>query len=254
MNHFFLIILISFLLACSSNKKNKIYSIERDGFLVQGLINKDSLFVDTLFYFNKNKALIKKEFYINGKLENYAFDYYENGETQIKTFFSNGLKNGKLYYYDSTGHCLYEEFYYYGLLVGPAISYTADGEAVEFIFKNLQREPIFYIDYKKGAAIESLVPNSINYVYSIQKRANSRRGVLLLYLIAPPKIEFKYSLLKRKNNKPAEYVFIKDLNSNLPFKEVLLPLSSDSSQFVIGLKIHDSLTNKRAMIYKDVIE
>ena len=131
-------VLILIFSCCRQEKTKRTFLMERDGFRLKGYTNRDSLLVDTLFYYDSDNHLIRKEFYQNGKIEGLVFDYYSNGQVQIISSYSNGKKNGELSYFDSLGNFLYSEYYYFDLLAGPIISKSPNNGMKNYSFKNLE--------------------------------------------------------------------------------------------------------------------
>lgn len=60
---------------------------------------KDSIWV----YFDVEKNIIKKERYVNGKLDGNQYDYFKSGEPLIVRNFTNGAENGKRVTYYENG-------------------------------------------------------------------------------------------------------------------------------------------------------
>lgn len=247
---FIIICLIS--ISCNEKQKKNFVSIKKQDMIVKGDITNDTIYNDTIYYYNNTYNLIKKEYYKNNKREGASTEYYTNGKPNIITFYSDGLKNGYNSYYDSMGNCFYKDFFYYDLIVGPIIYFEKNGTPKRFFFANLQNETLLYINYLDWHGVKDIYSNCINFSTNIQKNNSAKEVSILLYIINPPKFIFEYSILKTKTKSESDYKKTLSVKSELPFKNIVLPVLPEDEHYVIKADIFDSILNKRTIIYKDL--
>lgn len=241
------------LFSCNENKGDGVVTIERDGMILKGNITSDTIFNDTINYYNLNHELISKKVFKENKQEGISTEYYLNGRPMMVTSYSDGLKNGYNSYFDSTsGLCFYRDFYYYGLTMGPVQYFDPMGNPKTYFFVNLENETLLHINYLKWNGIGEVHQECINFTSNYQRTDSTKKVSILLYLMDPPKFSFSYSILKKKKESESDFVKVKNLSSNLPFINVLLPTLPPTEHYAIGLNIFDSLLNKETVIYKDL--
>lgn len=237
-------------------------TLHKGDMVIKGDITRDTIFNDTIQIFNLTGKLLSKKFFINGKQEGTEIDYYLNGRPRIITSFSDGLKNGYNAYFDSlTGLCFYKDFYYYNLPVGPVIHFDKTGAPKRYFFVSLQNETLLDIDYKSWKGIKDIFLDCIKFTSSIQKeftssiqKEDTNQQSIFLYLMNPPRMSFIYSILKRKENGKDEDLvqIITRIDDTKPFTQLVLPVLSSGENYVVGLKVFDSILNKQTLIYKDL--
>ena len=248
----FLLSILSFM-GCKENTDRKFKEIEKNGITAKGYVINDTLFDDTVYYYNKDNVVIRKEFFKIGKKYGLSIDYHSNGVPKIQTMYPDGLKNGFNSYFDTAGNCFYRDYYYYyDLVTGPIEFYYENRMPKRFFFVNLQNETLMDIDYNYWAGIKNIVPNCINYTYNIQKEDTIRKASLLLYLINPPRFSFMYSLLELKRKSDEEVSVVHEFENSMPFENLSLPLLPDSLYYSIRLAVYDSLLRKKTIINKEV--
>lgn len=248
----YLLFFISFFLfSCHDKTKKNIVTIRKDNVIIKGNIINDTLFNDTILYYNLNNNLISKRFFRDGKEEGMSIEYYLNKSPMIITSYSNGLKNGYNTYYDSSGKRFYKDFYYYGLIVGPTIFLDKKENPERFFFMNLQNQTLLDIDYKNWHGIKDVHSKCINFISNFQKRDSMKEISLLLYLIEPPKFSFTYTILKKKKISENDFLEVEKIKSELPFINTFLPVLPNDENYSIGLNIYDSILNKETIIYED---
>lgn len=250
MRYYLLVLCIIFLSCNNLSRKNNV-SISRLDTIWEGKIISDSIFDDTIRYYNLSKKLLGIKVFKNGKLEGVSTEFYENGNPFRTITYNNGVRNGPSSYYDSSGKVIYNDFCYYGLTVGPIIFYDDRRQPKSFFFSNLQNEDLIHIDYQDWKGIKDIYNKCINFTTNIQKRDTSREISLLLYLIKPPRLSFQYSILKRKVTEE-DFVKIKDIHSESSFINIALDELPTDERYIIGLNIYDSILNKATVIYKDL--
>lgn len=242
---------ISILFSCSEIVKQKTVTIRRSDTIITGNITGDSLFNDTVKYYDLKGRLMSCKFFKNGKEEGVATDYYQNGKPQNITSYSDGMKNGYRHYFDSSGGLLYKDYYYYDLTVGP-IMFFKSGKPKKYFFSSLENEDLIMINYEQWHGVKDIVSNCINFSKNIQKRDSISELSLFIYLPNPPKFSFKYSILKKKKRDVTGFIEIRNIKSVLPFEQISLPSLPADDHYVIGLNIYDSIINRETMIYKDL--
>lgn len=251
MNKFFLIQVLLMFAACK-NPNKQYQTIIKDGVIIKGKAINDSIFNDTVFYYNRNNNLIQKDYFRNGRIDGESIHYFTNGKPMKIATYKDGLKNGYNSYYDSLGKCYYQDFYFYDLVVGPISYYDKQENPLRFFFVNLENKTLLDIDYRKWVGIEKVVPNVINYSYDKQRKDSTDEISLLLYLIKPPKLALDYSLLKINRQLETEIPIISKIENDLPFSNLTLPVLSDSFYYSIRVSIYDSILKKQTIIKKEV--
>lgn len=247
---------ISFLfvlcIACKNNSRKKIVTVNKDGLTVKGYIVNDSIFDDTVYYYDAREQLVRKEYFQSGKLEGHSIEFYANGKMRSLFSYTSSIRNGVNGYYDSSGRIVYRDFYYYGVPVGPITLFDEKESPKRFFFINFQNETLMDIDYRNWLGVSTIYGNCINYTYGMQRRDTTREVSLFLYLINPPKFKFEYSIFKKKSRSEKDFRKVKDISSDYPFIDLALPMLPLDEQYVIGLNIYDSILKKETVIYKDV--
>jgi len=238
------------ILSCGDSKQDKLVTIRTDSLLIKGSRINDSIYNDTVYYYNLNNTLIRKDYFINNKLEGASIDYFPNGKPKLITHYKDGFKYGYNSYYNSSGNCHYRDFYYFDLTVGPIIFYNDDGSPKKYFFANLENENLLVIDYLDWQGINQMYSNCINFSSNTQKRDSTDEVSVLLYLVNPPKFDFKYSVFT-KAKAETEFKKLFDVKNDLPFINISLPALSNK-KYVIGVEIYDSLFDKKTIIYKDI--
>ncbi|MDP4265266.1 MAG: hypothetical protein Q8941_22260 [Bacteroidota bacterium] len=246
----FILIIIS----CKNISRKHAVTIRKDDAIIKGDIINDTIFNDTILYFDLNNNLTRKSFFKNGKQEGISTDFYPSGNPMIETFYSDGLKNGYNLYYDSLGKCFYKDYYYYNLTVGPITYFNRDGTPKTFFFANLQNETLLHINYNDWHGIKEIVAKCINFIANSQNEDSTQNISLLLYLINPPKLSFEYSILKKERKSEDNFKTIRLINNDteIPFVNIILPNLTESENYSIGLTVYDSILNKKTVIYKDL--
>jgi antitoxin component YwqK of YwqJK toxin-antitoxin module len=239
------------LLIISCTDKNKVTTIRKGNEIIKGQIVNDSIFHDTIYYYDLQRNLTAKKYFTNGIQDGIAIDYYENNNPMIISNFNDGLKNGFNSFYKENGKCFYRDFYYYGLPVGPAIYYKENEVPERYFFISLENRTLVIIDYNKWVGVTNLVESLINFTSEIQQEGSQKEVSILLYLIRPPKIRLDYSVVKRLQ-KGNEFAFVKKVEGSLPFVRFTLPILPPGEQYDISLEIQDSILNKKTVIYKEL--
>lgn len=247
-----LILIFSFLLfACNKNSRKK-FEKQINGYLVKGYVINNTIYDDTLYYYDSEGLLARKDFFREGKLNGPSIDFFSNGRPSMIINYSEGLKNGDNSYFDTSGKCYYKDFYYYDLVTGPIIYFDTSQNPKSYYFANLQNETIFTIDYKNWKGIESVVEKCINYTVNEQVRDSVNENQILLYLIRPPKLMFDYELYKKNKIHKDEIKINVDIKTNLPFINLTLPEPKENEYYTVKLSIYDSILRKKTIIYKDI--
>lgn len=245
--------LVLAVIGCGNKSEQRQYKvIEKDGLTVKGYVINDTIFDDTVSYYNSENIVVRKEVYVNGKVSGLSEGFYDNGGIRDRINYSNGLKNGVTIYYDSLGKKIYSDNYYYNLSVGPIVYYDTLGMAKRFFFVSFDNRTLLDIDYKSWKGIKDFVLNFINYSFQLQQADSVQEALLFLYIIRPPRFSTKYSLYKRSKKNDDDQDFITDLSSELPFIEYTLPILSNEYYYSIRLDIYDSVMNKRSIINREV--
>jgi hypothetical protein len=199
----------------------------------------------------ENKSVADKNA-IDSILHDTAFEYYDNGRLKAIVPLTNGLRNGASKVFDSAGNFVYTDYYYYDLAVGPTAYYGSGGDLRGYFFVNLQRELLLKIDYSSWKGIEDVVGRSIRFTTDTINDKPADQVTLLLYLMDPPKISFSYSIYKKKVGVDTGYTEVQKFERGLPFVQAYFPLLPEDEHYVIGLRIHDSILNRKAIVYKEL--
>lgn len=200
----------------------------------------------------KENNLVAVQNAIDSILHDTAFEYYDNGRLRAIAPLTNGLRNGVGRVFDTAGICVYTDCYYYDLAVGPTTYYNSGGELRGYYFLNLQRELLMKIDYTNWKGIEEVVGRSIRFTTDTINDDSEDHISLLLYLMDPPKISFNYSIYKKKTDIDTGYIEIQKFERGLPFVQAHFPLLPKDEHYWIGLHLHDSILNRKAVVYKEL--
>jgi hypothetical protein len=232
-------------------KKNNV-TIKKGDVIIKGDIINDTLFNDTIKYYDLNNELTGVKFFKNGKEEGRSIDFYSHDRPMIITSYSNGIKNGYNEYFDTSGKRIYRDFYYYDLIVGPIIYYDKLERPKRYFFSNLQNETLLHIDYEKWNGIKDVISDCINFTSNTIRGDTTKETNLLLYLISPPRLSFAYSIFKKKKVSDAGFIEIKQVKSDQPFIQITLPNLPQDEHYAVGLNVYDSILNKQTIVYKDL--
>ncbi len=249
--YFYLFVILSFCSCTQTNKKN-IIRIQKGDTILEGNITNDTLFNDTILYYDLNGKLIRSSVFKEGKQNGISTEYYLNGNPMKITNYLDGYKNGENFYFDSLGKYFYRDFYYFGLPTGPITFFDLKGQPKTFYFTNLQNETLLQIDYQKWRGIKEIYSNCINFTLHIAKEDSTRKIYLLLYLIEPPKFSFKYTIFKKKTASENDFVEVQKIKNDFPFKQISLSILPNDEIYSVGVDIYDSILNKQTIIYKDL--
>jgi hypothetical protein len=244
-----------FVISCKEATVKNYVTIRKGDVIIKGDITKDTVFNDTIYFYNLRGDLISQKFYKNGSREGVSTDFYLSGIPMSISSYKNGLKNGPNFFYDSSGRCLYQDFYYYGLGVGPVIYFNnTNGTPKRYFFISLDNKTLFHINYENWIGINNeIATNLINFTGNVQRRDSLREMSIFLYLINPPKISLLYSILKKKKNDDENnFVEVEKIPNNNYFEQIVLPVLREDEQYVVSVNIYDSILNKKAVVYKDV--
>jgi hypothetical protein len=248
-----IVVNISICLFCSCNKKKQnIVTIEKDNLIMKGDIINDTIFNDTILYYNLSNTLMESKFFKDGVLNGNDIRYDSNGKVFQTTAYSYGVKNGFNTYYNPSGKMFYRDFYYYNLTVGPVEFFDTSGNIKRFFFANLQNETLMDIDYKNWKGIKEIYNSCINFTSNIAKEDSIDKVSIFLYLINPPKFSFKYSIFKEKKPSDTDITEVRKIQTDSSFTTVLLPVLPDSERYCVGVDIYDSIIGKRTIIYNDL--
>lgn len=245
------LLFFAIIFSCKEIRKQDIVTIRRSDTIITGNIIGDTLFNDTIKYYNLNEKLISSKVFKRGKQEGLSTDFYPNGNPHHITSYTNGIKNGYSFYFDSSNNLIYKDYYYYGLTVGPIIFFNKR-EPKRYFFSNLQNEDLISINYEEWKGVKEVFSNCINFTKNFQKRDSTRELSLFLYLINPPKFSFKYTVFKKKKMDETGFTEVEKINSTLPFAQISLPILPKDDHYVIGLNIYDSIIGKQTIVYKDL--
>lgn len=247
----YILLIFVIIFSCNEIKKQNLVTIRKLDTIIIGNIIGDTLFNDTIKYYNLDDKLVSYKIFKNGRQEGLSTDFYPNGNPHYITSYTNGIKNGYSFYFDSSGNLMYKDYYYYGLIAGPIIFFNK-GEPKRYFFSNLQNEDLISINYEEWKGVKEVFMNCINFTKNFQKRDSTRELSLFLYLINPPKFTFKYTIFKKKKNDETGFTEVETISTALPFAQISLPMLPKDDHYVIGLNVYDSIIGKQTKIYKDL--
>ncbi|RYY90700.1 MAG: hypothetical protein EOO15_01565 [Chitinophagaceae bacterium] len=246
-------VLSAILLISCQGKKEKIFlSVEKNGLVMEGFATKDSLFTDTVFYYDSSRRLLRKDKFENGRMNGVSVDYYSNGQPSSISYYTNGIKNGDNSYFDTSGNCDYKDYYYYDLSVGSIVYFNKDGSPRRYFFVNLQNETLVDINYLAWSGVNSIDTKCINFTTQVQRTGSVKKLFLFLYLLNPPRLSFRYSIIKKKRLSENEFTDVMEIENEFPFKKLILPEWEADESYAVRLNVFDSLLNRQAVIIKDI--
>ena len=137
---FILIFLISFLIACESQKRKEYTS---EGVIIrefypnkkiksEGIYIQDSIRNGWYKEYFENGNLKAEDNYLNGLREGMGIDYYENNIAKSKVNFKNGKADGISLYYYPDGKIKSEGYWVNGKEFGHSIFYFKNGQLDEY--------------------------------------------------------------------------------------------------------------------------
>jgi hypothetical protein len=249
----FYCILIVIFYSCSDKPNRLSYKeIEKDGYIIKGNVIDDSVFNDTMRYYDRNNILISKKVFVNGTQSGVSFDYYPNGYVWIASNYSINTKNGKYLVFDSTGKLQFESYYYFDLGVGPVIYYK-NNDPERYFFISLDDRDLLRIDYSDWRGISGIFDQLVNFSVNETRRDTVNELSVFLYLINPPKLSVVYSVDKANRIDDSKKAFVRSINSDGMFIRFSLPkLSDQAEKYVFKLEVFDSILNKKSIIYRDI--
>ena len=239
------IVIICLFYSCARNNNKKIVTIQKDNVIIKGNIINDTLFNDTILYYDLTNRLIASKVFKDGLLNGNSTEYLDS-LTRI-TDYSNGLKNGFTSYLYLSGKIKYTAYYYYGLTVGPIEFFDQNGKINSYYFADFQNHTLLHVDYKNWKGLKDIDTKCTNFTTNIIKVDSTDMLSIFLYLIDPPRFSFNYSVVKRKNG--YSYEEVKKIPNNSFYTIIELPILPDNEEYAIGLDIYDSITNKQETIY-----
>lgn len=255
MKSFFIVILAFSAFACNKIRKDKLTIIEKDGLVIKGYQINDSTYDDTVYYFDLNERLRRKEFFKNGEKEGPCFEYYTNGKIRKVTNYNNGLRNGMNLYFDSSGKRIYQDFYYHDLPVGPVVYFDENNNPKKYFFVSFDNNDLMYIDYQNWTGLSNeIILQAIHFSNNLQKNDTTVRVSLFIYLPTPPKLNVDYKIVKKKKGLDEQhFTIIERINSDMPFKNLFLPVLSNEEHYSLQVNIYDSILNKKVTVFKDIL-
>ena len=244
-------VLILVFLSCSQRSGKTNITKHQDGLILKGYAV-DSIFDDTVFYYNNENQLVKQEKLSKGEKDGISVEYYPNGTPISVSYYSDGLKNGYTSYYNSSGKPRYQDFHYYGLVVGPILYFDSLGAPKRYFFASLENQTLIHIDYKSWSGITSILTKCINFTSNIQLWDTVQKVNLLLYLPQPPKLAFEYSIVKKKDLVENKFDHVLAVKHDKPFKILTLPALSKDESYFVQLDVYDSIFKKETVVIKKV--
>ncbi len=254
MSKIFILVFISFFFSsCSVDSKTKKRRWSKDGYLLEGIISKDSLMNGEIKYYNSKNQIVAIKSFINNIENGYAVNYYTNGKLRDSSNYLNGKKNGSTYHYNSFGKLMYQDYYYYGRPIGQISLYDSLSSKIsDFFFVNFEGETKLHINYSQWAGVKDILFDAISLSSNLIGIEDSVKVSLFLYLINPPQFRFDYSLCKQDNDSK-QIQEILPLTNNEIFKQLELPLLNKKNKYLVRLEIYDSILLKKSIIYKEVV-
>lgn len=250
-----ILIFISILLpSCAQQQEQKQQKkrIQKDGYMMEGNIENDSIFQGVINYYDINtNKLVYQATFLNNVKNGLAINYYPNGVKQDKVFFVSGKKNGEHIGYDSTGKITYKDYYYYGKQLGPISFYKEDGSIKEYYFVNFEGETLLYRSYVNLPKKQE-DPRDYFYMYISEALENEVKKIeIFLYIIQLPKFSFKYSICMQDSNNHITH--IKNIPNDQVFYQAYLSPLVGKQNYCITLNVFDSTTQKNQVIIKEIL-
>ncbi len=247
------VFIVSLLLIACESKRDKIFlSLGKGDMVLEGYATKDSVFTDTVFYYDAERRLLRKDKVKDGQMDGISIDYYANQRPRTISYYTNGLKNGSNSYFDTLGRCYYRDFYYYDLPAGPILYFENNGRTKRYFFVNLQNETLVDIDYPTWEGMSSIDTRCINFTSHVQRTDSTNKLFVLVYLMRPPKLSFEYSVVKKKKEAEDNFTDVLKITNDFPFKNLVLPELPGDENYAVRLNVFDSLLNKQTVIFKEV--
>lgn len=118
-----------------------------------------------VYYFEKSKEVMTREFYENGKLNGLKTTYFPNGKIAEEANYLEGDLEGEALYYSHTGVLLKKLNYKQNKLVGPATYYDTNGKPkMVGQYKNDKKDGVWKT-YQDGTLVkEETFPKSLERI------------------------------------------------------------------------------------------
>ncbi|MCW5520307.1 toxin-antitoxin system YwqK family antitoxin [Aureitalea sp. L0-47] len=119
----------------------------------EGKMNGKNRIGEWLYYHEKSKEVMSREYYENGKLEGKKLTYYPNGKITEEISYVNGVMQGESLYYGPDGTLLKKLRYSNDELHGEAIYYDAYGNVtIKGYYKEGKKHGLWK-HYKDGKVV-----------------------------------------------------------------------------------------------------
>ncbi len=146
------------------NTAQVVYVTKKGKLVSEGVMEGRNRSGEWVYYHEKAKSIMTKEFYVNGKLDGFKITYYLNKKITEELEYKNGKKEGVNNYYSPEGVLLKKLLYKNDELHGPAFYYDSNRKVIlEGKYKNGRKHGVWKY-YKDGKFIkEETYPRPLNH-------------------------------------------------------------------------------------------
>lgn len=181
--------------ACNQKKVKK---IRLDEFIVEGdikFIGKDTLFADTIKYFNEEGKLVFKSNYVNNKLEGLSLEFYPNGIIKSEASYLSNELHGIAKNYDSMGNLVNSANFFHGLQAGGQMDYIGQFDSL-YTFSSLESYRLYNSEYQNDSTcIED--GHTLNYSVSPVNENGTMKYQVFVYVVEPPHKKLTYKIFDK---------------------------------------------------------
>ena len=126
------------------NTAEVVYMTKKGKIVSEGLMEGKNRIGEWVYYHEKSKNAMTREFYVDGELEGLKTTYYINQKITEELTYKNGIKEGENNYYSPDGVLLKRLLYNNDQLEGEAFYYDSNGNVIiEGNYKNGRKDGLW---------------------------------------------------------------------------------------------------------------
>ncbi len=128
----------------NDNTAEVVYLTKKGKVVSEGKMEGKNRIGEWVYYHEKSKNVMTREFYLDGKLEGLKTTYYINQKITEELTYKNGIKEGENNYYSPDGVLLKRLLYNNDQLEGEAFYYDSNGNVIiEGNYKNGRKDGLW---------------------------------------------------------------------------------------------------------------
>jgi antitoxin component YwqK of YwqJK toxin-antitoxin module len=233
-------------LHCNIKDEYRETSINKNGYLIKGRMNKDSVFDGEIQYFLNNKLVSIRNF-SRGISNGESINYFSNGEIEQSSYDFHGVTNGVSQLFDTLGNLIQTKNYFYGRLMGPQVYYDSLSAPKRYEFLNFENDVILELEYRNNKIIGH-TKDLVFTRFDTLIEDNITKLNLFCYLFDPPKLKLNYSLciINSSDNKIISEV--EKINKSKIFFNKSFNLLPPGKRYCVKLQVSDSIDHFNQVI------